>query len=336
MTSIRWGVLGVARIAAEKVIPAMQAGEHCSIEAIASRDPARAAAAATALDIPRSYGSYQELLDDRAIDAIYNPLPNHLHVPWTVRALEAGKHVLCEKPIALTAAEAETLLDVRDRTGRQVQEAFMVRHHPQWKRVREIISSGRLGQVRAVQGVFAYSNHDPLDIRNQQETGGGGVYDIGCYPTVISRFVFASEPTRVNALLELDPTFGTDRLASAILEFPAGQASFICSTQVARHQSLIVLGAEAWLRVEFPFVMEPDRACRLFIGGGSYPGPVPDEIVEIPPVDQYTSQGEDFAACLLEGRPIPYPIEDAIANMRVLDALFESSRSGKWENVAPT
>ena len=333
MTSIRWGVLGVARIATEKVIPAMQAGEHCSIEAIASRDPARAQAAATSLDIPRSYGNYQELLDDRAIGAVYNPLPNHLHVPWTIRALEAGKHVLCEKPIALTAAEAATLIEARDRTGLQVQEAFMVRHHPQWIRVRELIASGRLGQVRAVQGVFAYFNHDPLDIRNQRETGGGGVYDIGCYPTVISRFIFDSEPVRVNALMEHDPTFGTDRLATAILDFSDGQASFICSTQVARHQGLAILGTDAWLRVEFPFVMEPERTCRLFIGDGKYPGPVPDEIIEIPPIDQYTCQGEAVSRCLLGGRPVPYPIENAVANMRVLDALFKSSRTGAWETV---
>lgn len=334
MASIRWGVLGVARIATEKVIPAMQAGAHCAVEAIASRDPARAQAAAAALGIPRSYGSYQELLDDPAIDAVYNPLPNHLHVPWTLRALEAGKHVLCEKPIALTAAEAATLLPARDRSGRQVQEAFMVRHHPQWLRVRELVAAGRLGQVRAVQGIFAYANHDPRDIRNQRDIGGGGVYDIGCYPTVISRFVFDSEPTRVNALMEHDPTFGTDRLATAILEFPAGQASFICSTQVARHQSLVILGTDAWLRVEFPFVMEPDRVCRLFIGGGDYPGPVPDEVIEIPPVDQYTCQGEAVSRCLLDGRPVPYPIENAVANMRILDALFTSSRTGAWEAVA--
>ena len=333
MPPVRWGVLGVARIATEKVIPAMQAGERCCISAIASRDAKRAEAAASQLNIPRYYGSYQALLDAPDIDAIYNPLPNHLHVPWTIRALEAGKDVLCEKPIALTAAEAATLLAARDRTGRQVQEAFMVRHHPQWHKVRQLIQSGRLGRVRAVQGIFAYSNHDPNDIRNQRETGGGGVYDIGCYPTVMSRFVFESEPVRVCALMEEDPVFGTDRIASALLEFPGGQASFICSTQVARNQSLIILGSEAWLRAEFPFVMEPSRSCRLFVSGGGYPGPVPDEVIEIPPADHYTRQGDAVSACLLEGRTVPYPIEDAVANMCVLDALFESARMGSWQAV---
>ncbi len=334
MEPVRWGVLGVARIATEKVIPAMQAGAHCRIEAIASRDPARAAAAARELGIPRSYGSYEALLDDPDIEAVYNPLPNHLHVPWTVRALEAGKHVLCEKPVALTAAEAETLIAARDRTGRQVQEAFMVRHHPQWLKARELIDSGRLGAVRAVQASFAYDNRDPQNIRNRRETGGGGLYDIGCYPTVIARFVFAAEPIRVMALAERDPVFGTDRLASAVLVFPGGQASFVCSTQVARHQGLVVLGTEGWLRVEFPFVMEPDRPCRLFLGGGGFPGPVADETIEIPPVDQYTCQGDAVSRCLRDGLPMPWPIEDAVANMRALDALFASVRTGSWETVA--
>ena len=334
MDLVRWGVLGVARIATEKVIPAMQAGQRCRIDAIASRDPARAADAAAELGIARSHGTYQAMIDDPDIDAIYNPLPNHLHVPWTIRALDAGKHVLCEKPVALTAAEAATLIAARDRSGRQVQEAFMVRHHPQWREVRELLDSGRLGRVRAVQGTFAYDNPDPQNIRNRVETGGGGIYDIGCYPTVVSRFVFAAEPIRAVALLERDPAFGTDRLASTILAFPGGHASFTCSTQVARHQSLVVLGTEAWLRVEFPFVMEPTRPCRLFLGGGAFPGPVPDETIEIPPVDQYTCQGDAVSACLQEGRPVPYPIEDAIANMRVLDALFASARKGDWQTVA--
>ena len=333
MEPVRWGVLGVARIAVEKVIPAMRAGAHGRIDAIASRDAARAAAAARELGLPRSLGSYEALIDDPEIDAIYNPLPNHLHVPWTVRAMEAGKHVLCEKPVALTAAEAETLIAARERTGRQVQEAFMVRHHPQWLKARELIRGGRLGRVRAVQAAFAYDNPDPRNIRNRRETGGGGVYDIGCYPTVISRFIFESEPLRAAALMEHDPVFGTDRLATAVLAFPQGQASFTCSTQVARFQGLVILGTDAWMRVEFPFVMEPARPCRLFIGGGAFPGPVPDDIVEIPPVDQYACQGDDVSACLRDGRPVPWPIEDAVANMRALDALFASARTGGWRTV---
>lgn len=333
MEPVRWGVLGAARIATGKVIPAMQAGAHCRIDAIASRDAARARAAARELGVARSYGSYEALLDDPEIDAIYNPLPNHLHVPWTVRAMEAGKHVLCEKPAALCAAEAEALIEARDRTGRQVQEAFMVRHHPQWLKARELIRSGRLGQVRAVQGSFAYDNRNPSDIRNRRETGGGGLYDIGCYPTAISRYVFEAEPVAAAALAETDPVFGTDRLASVVYAFPGGQASFVCSTQAARHQSLAVLGSEGWLRVEFPFVMEPTRRCRLFLGGGDFPGPVPDETVEIPPCDQYTAQGDAFSLCVREGRPAPWPIEDAVANMRALDAVFASARSGRRETV---
>ncbi len=335
MEVIRWGVLGVARIATERVIPAMQAGTYSRVDAIASRNAGRAQSAASDLAIARSYGSYDELLDDPEIDAVYIPLPNHLHVPWTVRALEADKDVLCEKPIALTAAEAGVLIEAETRTGRQVQEAFMVRHHPQWAKVREIIRSGRLGRIRAVQGIFAYHNRDPNDIRNQRMTGGGGVYDIGCYPTVISRFVFDAEPLKVNALLEHDPEFGTDRLATVMLQFLEGQASFICSTQVARQQSLIILGTDAWLRLAFPFVMEPERPCRLFIGDGAYPGPVSDEAIDIPASNHYTCQGDAVSLCLLEGRPVPYPVQDAVSNMSVLDAIFRSGQSGRWETVSP-
>ena len=333
MEPVRWGVMGVARIATEKVVPAMQAGACCRIDAIASRDAARAEAAARKLGIPRSYGSYEALLDDPEIDAVYNPLPNHLHVPWTVRALEAGKHVLCEKPVALCAAEAETLIEARERTGRQVQEAFMVRHHPQWLKARELIRGGRIGRARAVLGSFAYDNPDPRNIRNRRETGGGGLYDIGCYPTAISRFVFEAEPMAAMALAEQDPAFGTDRLASVVYAFPGGQASFVCSTQAARHQSLVILGTEGWLRAEFPFVMEPTRRCRLFLGSGDFPGPAPDETVEIPPCDQYTAQGDAVSLCLGEGRAVPWPIEDGVANMRALDAVFASVRSGRWETV---
>ena len=334
MDAVRWGVLGAAKIAVEKVIPAMQTRANCRIEAIASRDAGRAGAAARALGIPRAHGSYEALLDDPDIDAVYNPLPNHLHVPWTVRAMEAGKHVLCEKPAAPNAAEAEALVAARERTGRQVQEAFMVRHHPQWLRARALLRAGRIGRVRAVQAVFAYDNPDPANIRNRRETGGGGLYDIGCYPTVISRFVFEAEPVRAMALTELDPAFGTDRLATAIFAFPGGQASFVCSTQAARHQSLVVLGAEGWLRVAFPFVMEPDRACRLEIGGGAFPGPVAEDTIDIAPADHYALQGEAFSDCVLQGRAAPWPIEDAVANMRALDALFASARSGGWQTVA--
>jgi predicted dehydrogenase len=333
MEPVKWGILSTARIGIEKVIPAMQRGTLCDIVAIASRSPARAEEAARALDIPKAYASYEELLADAEIEAVYNPLPNHMHVPWSARAMEAGKHVLCEKPIAMSAAEAERLIAVRERTGMRIEEAFMVREHPQWHAARAWVRDGRIGELGAVQACFAYRNTDPDDIRNKPEIGGGGLYDIGSYAITIARTLFEAEPVRVMALLERDPGFGTDRLTSAILDFPSGQASFICATQLARYQAVQVLGSDGWLRFEFPFIMAPERPTRVFFGDGSFPGPQAAETETFDPVDQYTLQGDNFARRLRTGEPAPFPLETAVANMRVLDALFRAGRSGTWETV---
>src|SRR5688572_27867502 len=219
MTRLRWGVLGVAGIATRKVIPAMQKGDLTTVTAIASRDPGKARAAAAALAIQKAYGSYEELLADPEIDAVYNPLPNHLHVPWSIRAAEAGKHVLCEKPISLNARECRTLMDARDRTGVKVGEAFMVRTHPQWVRTRELAQSGEIGGLLAVTGAFSYYNRDPENVRSVLEWGGGALFDIGCYPIQISRFLFGREPSRVTAAIERDPDLKVDRLTSGMLDF---------------------------------------------------------------------------------------------------------------------
>src|SRR6201984_1288099 len=235
---IKWGVLGVASIATRKVVPGMQKGACSEIVAIASRDLTRAQAAARELNIPKAYGSYEDLLADAEIEAIYNPLPNHLHVPWSIKAAEAGKHVLCEKPISLTVAEAQTLIGARERTGGEIGEAFMVKTHPQWLRTREIIRSGAIGKLQSAMCVFSYFNRDPANVRHKVEWGGGGLLDIGCYPITMSRFIFEEEPIRVAGMLERDPDFGTDRLASAILEFPSGQSVFTCSTQTAYFQRM--------------------------------------------------------------------------------------------------
>src|SRR6202453_2619747 len=229
---VAWGVLGVANIAVKKVLPAMQRGEWCQIAAIASRDLKKAETAAKEVGIAKAYGSYEELLADPQIEAIYNPLPNQLHVPWSIKAAEAGKHVLCEKPISLTVAEARSLLEVQQRTGVTIGEAFMVRSHPQWLRTRELIASGRIGSLHSIQGFFSYFNTDPKNIRNIPECGGGGLMDIGCYPINTSRFLFDEEPMRVSGLIERDPTSKVDRLPSAILDFPSGHATFTCSTQL--------------------------------------------------------------------------------------------------------
>jgi predicted dehydrogenase len=333
MEPVRFGVIGTARIAMEKVVPAMQKSAHCRIVAIASRDLARAEAAAKALGIPRAHGSYEALLQDPEIEAVYNPLPNHLHVPLSIAAAEAGKHVLCEKPIALSAEEARLLLAARDRTGKLIQEAFMVRCHPQWLRARELVRSGAIGTLRVVQGSFSYMNRDPANVRNQADIGGGGVYDIGCYPIVGSRFLFESEPLRVASQIEHDPHFATDRLTSALLQFPTGQALFFCSTQLVPYQRMQILGTDGRIEIEIPFNAPPDRACRIFVDDGSELGDRSARIETFDVVNQYTLQGDLFADAVRNGRALPFPLEDSVKNMRVLDAVFRAGRSGRFEEV---
>src|ERR1035438_1799577 len=261
---VRWGVLGVARIATQKVIPAMQLGEWSEIVGIASRDLAKARRAAADLKIPKSYGSYEELLADPEIEAVYNPLPNHLHVPWSIRAAEAGKHVLCEKPISLTVAECRTLIDVRDRTGVKIGEAFMVRTHPQWLRAREIVRSGQIGDLRAIMCAFSYFNRDPANVRNIEDWGGGGLMDIGCYPIQISRFLFEQEPVRVVGRLERDPEFHIDRLSSAILDFPAGQSGSRTKTEE--------------FAICDQYTIQCDAFSEAVRGGGEVPTPLEDSL----------------------------------------------------------
>lgn len=333
MEPVRWGIISTAKIGTVKVIPAMQRGTLCRIEGIASRDLGRAQAAATQLGIGKAYGSYEELLADPDIEAVYNPLPNHLHVPVSAQAAEAGKHVLCEKPLALTAAEAATLIEVRDRSGVLMQEAFMVRHHPQWLRVRELVREGRIGDLRAIQGFFSYNNTNPENIRNQADIGGGGIYDIGCYPIVGSRYVFGNEPLRVVSLIERDPVMKIDRLASALLEFPNGYAQFTCSTQLVPYQRIQFFGTAGRLEIEIPFNAPPDKSCRIFIDDGSGLGDVSARTESFDVVDQYTLQGDAFSEAIRTGKPLEFSLEDAVKNMRVIDAVFRSAASGGWVSV---
>jgi predicted dehydrogenase len=333
MKKVKWGVLGAASIAVRKVIPGMQKGAHSEITAIASRDKRRAQEAARKLGIEKAYGSYEELLRDGEVEAVYNPLPNHLHVPWSVKAAEAGKHVLCEKPISLTVAEANGLLEVRDRTGVKIGEAFMVKTHPQWLRTQEIIRSGGIGRLQAIAAVFSYFNRDPANVRHKVEWGGGGLLDIGCYPITMSRFIFGEEPTRVAGMLERDPDFGTDRLASAIMEFPSGQSIFTCSTQAAYFQRMQFLGTSGRVEIEIPWNAPNDRPCRIFIGdlmGGA------PKVEEFPVVDQYTIQGDEFSRAIRGERDVPVPLEDAIKNMAVIEAIFKAADSARWERPEQT
>jgi predicted dehydrogenase len=331
---LRWGVLSTANIGLKKVIPAMQLGQFTTVTAIASRDLAKARKAADALGIATAYGSYEELVADPNIDAIYNPLPNQFHVPWTIKAAEAGKHVLCEKPLSLSIAEAETLLAVRARTGVKIGEAFMIRSHPQWLRVRQLLSEKRIGELRSIASFFSYFNNDPSNIRNQVEAGGGGLMDIGCYLIHASRYAFAGEPTRVVGLVDRDPEMHIDRLTSAILDFPSGQSIFTCSTQMVPYQRIHFFGTRGRIEIEIPFNAPPDRPTRLFIDSGSdlFGGGITTET--FPVCDQYTLQGDAFSKAVLENTEVPVTVEDAIGNMAVIEAIFKSGNSGQWETPA--
>src|SRR5579885_14990 len=328
---VRWGVLGAANIAVKKVIPAMQRGEWSEVVALASRDAGRAGEAARALGIVKAYGSYEELLADERVEAIYNPLPNHLHAPGTVKAAEAGKHVLCEKPVAMSAAEARELLAARDRTGVKIQEAFMVRTHPQWLGTIELIRAGRIGELRAATGFFSYFNRDPSNIRNLPAMGGGALMDIGCYPVTVSRFAFDEEPRRCLGLVERDPEMGTDRLTSAILDFPSGRATFTCSTQLVPFQRVQFFGTRGRIEVEIPFNAPTDRPTRVFVDDGSDIFGAGVEVIEFDTCDQYTIQGDLFSRAVREGSEQPIPLEDAVKNMAVIDAVFRSAETGRWE-----
>jgi predicted dehydrogenase len=329
---VTWGILGAADIALKKVIPAMQRSDRCRVVAIASRDERKANAAAAALGIPRAYASYQELIDDPEIEAIYNPLPNHLHVPWSIRAADAGKSVLCEKPIALSASEARQLLAARDRTGVQIAEAFMVREHPQWFAAREFVSSGRIGELRLVSGHFSYYRRDPADIRSRTEFGGGAMMDIGCYPIMLSRWIFGAEPTRVIAEFEQDPELGVDRLASAILLFATGQATFSCAGQLVPYQRMQIYGTRGRIELEIPFNAPHDRPSRIMIDSGRELGGASAEVVEFPAADQYTLQAERFCDAIRGVGTVAVPLEDSVANMSVIDALVRSSLTRQWES----
>jgi predicted dehydrogenase len=328
---LRWGVLSTAAIGLKKVLPAMRLGQYTEVAAIASRDLAKAQQAADALGIPTAYGSYEELLADPNIDAIYNPLPNQMHIAWTIKAAEAGKHVLCEKPLGLSAEDAKLLLAVRERTGVIIGEAFMIRTHPQWLRLRALLDEGRIGQLRSVVGFFSYFNVNPENIRNQVDSGGGGLMDIGCYLIHASRYAFGREPSRVVGCIERDPKMHTDRLTSAILDFESGQSIFTCSTQLVPYQRVQFLGTKGRIEIEIPFNAPPDRPARLFIddgrdvfGGGS-------SIETFPVCDQYTLQGDAFSKAVLETGEVPVTLEDGIRNMEVIDAIFRSAETHEWK-----
>ena len=306
---------------------------RAEVTAIASRNLQHAQEAAAQFEIAKAYGSYEELLNDPNIDIIYNPLPNHLHVPWSIKAAEAGKHVLCEKPIGMNAEDAQKLIEARDRTGVKIGEAFMVKTHPQWLRTRELVRTGAIGELRAIISAFSYFNIDSKNIRNIPAAGGGGVMDIGCYPITMSRFLFEREPTRTAAVLDYDQAMGTDRLSSALLDFSPGQAVFTCSTQLAPFQRMQILGTQGRIEIEIPYNIPPDRPSRIFLDDGSELAGRSARLEEFPAQDQYTIQADEFSRAVQENTDVPVPLEDGLKNMRIIDAVFRSGRSGQWEQI---
>ncbi len=326
MDKIRWGVLSTAKIARQLVIPAIERSQLGTVTAIASRDLDKAQAAASDSDIPGAYGTYEALLDDPDVDAVYNPLPNHLHVPWSIRALEAGKHVLCEKPIGLSAAEGEELVAAAAAHPQlKVMEAFMYRFHPQWRTARSLVRDGSIGQLRTIQTFFCYHNTDPKNIRNQAEIGGGALLDIGCYAVSLSRFIFDAEPQRVLGQVERDPALGVDRLASAVLEFFQGTSTFTCGTQLAPYQRVNILGTSGRIEIEVPFNAPIDRLTRIWLQRG----PIAEEM-PFDACNQYTLQVDAFARAVRDDAPVPTPLADAVANMRVIERIFASAEQGSW------
>jgi predicted dehydrogenase len=330
---LRWGILSTAKIARLKVIPAIQRSVHSEVVALASRSLERGRNVARDLGIPKAYGSYAELLADPEVDVIYNPLPNDQHVALTLAATRAGKHVLCEKPIGLNAADAARLREAP--SDRIILEGFMVRFHPQWLRAREIVRSGELGDVRVITGFFSYNNLDPANIRNDVEKGGGAAWDIGCYPIVGARFLFESEPRRVIALIDRDPTFRTDRVTSALLDFGGGRRlDFTVSTQSVPYQSIQVFGTKKRLEILIPFNAPQGEPTTILIDDGAALDRSSARAEALPPSDQYTAQADAIAAAIQGGPPLPYGVEDAIQNMRALDALIASERSNTWTDIS--
>ena len=324
---IRWGILSTAKIGIKKVVPAIQNASNCEVVAISSRKLEKAEQAAKTLGIPKAVPSYDAILNDPEVDAVYNPLPNHLHVPWTIKALKAGKHVLCEKPIGMNVQEAELLAkEIKKHPGLKVMEAFMYRFHPQWIKTKSLIDSGAIGEVKTIHTHFSYNNPDPNNIRNILEIGGGGLMDIGCYCISFPRYILTKEPKRVVGIMDRDPEMKTDRLTSGILDFSNGVTSlFTCSTQLMPFQRTQILGTSGRIEVEIPVNAPPDQVVKIYLWTKEKM-----EEIEFPAVDQYQAQAEAFAKAIHSDEEVPTSFEDAVNNMKVIDAIVESAKNDAW------
>ncbi len=329
MQKVKWGILSTSKFAQTKVIPAMLQCADTELVAVASRDLAKAQTEAQHFGIPKAYGSYEELLADPEIQVVYIPMPNHLHVPWSIKALEAGKHVLCEKPLGLDSADAQRLVDEAKKYPHlKVMEAFMFRLHPQWLRAKEIVKAGGIGQPRTMQSFFSYFNRDENNIRNKADLGGGGLMDIGCYNISFPRFIFDLEPNRVLGLLDIDPDFGTDRIASGVMDFGEISATFTCSTQMTSYQRVNIFGTEGRIEIEIPVNAPPDKPCKMWLQRGTETEEIVFDIC-----DQYILEADAISLAVLNDTPVPTPLEDAVANMKVIEALKLSGKENRWVEI---
>ncbi|MFY0601788.1 MAG: Gfo/Idh/MocA family oxidoreductase [Cyclobacteriaceae bacterium] len=333
MSKLKWGILSTAKIGTEKVIPGMQKSESLEVYAISSRDKSQAEIAGKNLNIPKAYGSYDELIHDPEIDVIYNPLPNHLHVEWTAKAIAAGKHVLCEKPLFLDTEDAKKLISIRDEHRVKVGEAFMVKTHPQWIKAKEILDSGELGEASLYSATFSYFNDDPENIRNIPAYGGGALWDIGCYPVMTSTYLFDQNPIRVFCEIKRDEKFDTDIFSSSILEFPnKKRATFSVSTQLAPYQRVHILGTRKELEIQIPFNAPTDRPTLLKVNDADILQEGLQKI-EIPTCDQYQLQAEEFTKSIINDTEVPVSLEDAVNYCKIINALFDSAEKGVWVDL---
>lgn len=329
MRKLRWGVLSTAKIGREKVIPSMQKGTFSEVIAIGSANK-QAKSIAKDCNISTVHGSYEALLADPSVEAVYIPLPNHLHVEWAIKSLQAGKHVLCEKPLAMSGSEAMRLLNEAEKfPGLKIMEAFMYRFHPQWQYAKEAVAAGELGELKTIQSFFSYYNVDGGNIRNRADAGGGGLMDIGCYCISLSRFIAGKEPSAVVGIADYDPGFNTDRIASAILDFSNGlTASFTCSTQSVPYQRVNIIGTKARLEIEIPFNAPLDQPTKIWIHTKEE-----TRTINFDTADQYTLQGDAFSKAVLNNEPVPAPLIDAVNNMKVIEAVTESAKDKEWKRL---
>lgn len=327
---IRWGILSTAKIGREKVIPAIQNASNSEVVSISSRNMDNAENTAKLLGIEKAVGSYEALLSDPDIDAVYNPLPNHMHVSWTLKAMRAGKHVLCEKPIGMQASEVEFLATEANKyPNLKIMEAFMYRFHPQWLKVKSLVDSGAIGEVKTVHSIFSYNNPDPSNIRNILEVGGGALMDIGCYVISFPRFIFGKEPKRVVGLMHKDPVLKTDSLSSGMLDFGENNfASFTCSTQLIPFQRTQILGTLGRIEIEIPVNIPADKSAKIWLSSKEK-----TEEISFPAVDQYQLQVEAFANAIENDEPVPTNFNDAVNNMKVIDGIVASAKSDSWVTI---